>query len=427
MRFEKRNLKKSAYYSFLYWDPKTKKRIRLKKSEVPSDIDSDFKAEAFCKVKEAELQAYSLKAKRDLEWKKKFYDFESLLEIYCKQRKKDAPNSWETDVYYLEQYVFNFFLTKKSSNNLNSWELHFEDLREWLEHEAELVKQKRANSTLAYATKNACIKSLNRFLSTMVRQNKMKGPAPKCQLFPKHQLNRKGIEAYIEVSESRLVFQKIKEADVEVADFYWVILHTGLRLNEALGLAASHIFKGAPKDLNLSKMLSRYKINPIVHVILDSQPKGRNSVRDSDGMVERKPLKHRRKIEPKNNRIVPVTDEKAAQILAARFNEQAKLIKDKAYGECRSNYLLFENLDKNRVASRIRKAYEQLSLKPKSPHDCRHTYCTELVALTEGHHFLAKHVLGHADIQTTENYLHLWEAIQQKLVQDQQIEETIDL
>jgi hypothetical protein len=78
----------------------------LRKSEIPADIDSDVKAEEFCKTKEAELQAFSLKAKRELEWKRKFYDFEQWLELYAKRRKTEAPNYWETDVYYLEQYVF---------------------------------------------------------------------------------------------------------------------------------------------------------------------------------------------------------------------------------------------------------------------------------------------------------------------------------
>lgn len=279
MRFEKRKTRKNeVYYSFLYWDPKSKKRIRLRRSEVPADIDCDSKAEEFCRTKEAELQSISLKVKRELEWKRKYYDFEQLLELYAKRRKTEAPNSWETDVYYLEQYVFTFFLTIKKTNNLNVWELHFEDLRDWLEKEAELVKQKGKNTKLAYATKNACIKALNRFLATMVRQQKMKGPATKCQMFPKHQLNRKGIESYINGNEANSIFEKLVELDNEVADFFWILLHTGLRLNEALGLAASHVFKGSPKEANLQKMLERYGIKSAVHIVLDSQPKNKEGI-----------------------------------------------------------------------------------------------------------------------------------------------------
>lgn len=428
MRFEKRKTKDNQeYYSFLYWDPKTKKRMRLRKSEVPADIKTDLEAEEFCRLKEAELQNFSLKVKRDLEWKKKFYDFEQLLELYSRRRKSEAPNSWQTDTYYLEQYVFTFFLSIKKTNNLHSWEGYFEDLRDWLEKDAELIKQKGKNVRLAYATKNACIKALNRFLVTMVRQQKMKGPAPRCSMFPKHQLNRKGIESYIDADEANRVFDKLTETDQEVADFFWILMNTGLRLNEGLGLAASHVFKGAPQEVNIKKMLERYSLKSIIHIVLDSQPVDEESIRLKDGSVPRKPMKHRRRIEPKNNRIIPVTDKRAAKIIADRFNLQAALIKKKDFGEDRGNYLLFDGLNKNRVANRLRKVYEQLGLPAKSPHDCRHTYCTDLVAATEGHHFLAKYILGHSDIATTENYLHLWEVIQQKMRQEQQIDDSIDL
>lgn len=243
----------------------------------------------------------------------------------------------------------------------------------------------------------------------------MKGPAPRCTMLAKHLLNRKGIETYISTAEFNNVYNKLLTIDKDVADFYLVLANTGLRLNECLGLAASHIFKGAPTEANLVKMLQRFNLTSVVHIILDSQPSSSTEVRDKDKKVLRKPLKHRKKIEPKNNRIIPVSDMAAAKILADRFNAQAANIKNKLYGDNRSQYLLFEGLHKNRVSSKLRKAYESLGLPPKSPHDCRHTYCTNLIAQTEGHHFLAKYVLGHTDIATTENYLHLWAVIQQKI------------
>ena len=428
MRWEKRTINGGAvYYSFIYWDNRSKKRIRLKKSEVPAGIDTDQKAEDFCRRKEAELTVLSMKAKRQLEWKQRYYDFAELLEIYQIKRKSEAPNSWQTDIYYLEQYVFRYLLEIAKSNNLNDWENHLENLRDWLERDANLIKQKRQTLKLSYSTKNACIKSLNRFFQTMVRLQKMKGPAPKCSMFPKHQLNKKGIEAYIPENEFTIVHAKLKELDSNVADFYLVLINTGLRLNEALGLALSHIFKGIPTESNLRKMLSKFNIDSHVHIILDSQPVDSIYIKDDAGVVKRKPLKHRKRIEPRNNRIIPVSSITASKILASRFNLQSINYKNKTNGQDRSNYLLFDGLNKNKVSTTIRMAYSLLNLSAKSPHDCRHTYCTNLIAQTEGHHFLAKYVLGHTDITTTENYLHLWAVIQQKLTQDQQIEDTIEL
>lgn len=429
MRYEKKIYKKTGavVYSFLYWCPKTKKRIRLRRSEIPADITTDDQAREFVKIKEAELKAFSLKVKREILWKSQFYDFDNLLELYAKKRKTEAPNSWKTDVYYLEQYVFTFFLTIKRSNNLNNWDLHFEELRDWLENDAELLKTKSDRNRLAYATKNACIKSLNRFLDTMARSQRMKSPAPRCRVFPKHKINWKGIESYLYPEEIDFVFGALSEVDTECAEFFWVLCHTGLRLNEGVGLALSHIFKGEPKEKNISKMLKRFEIKSFLHVVLDSQPANTSEVRDKDGIVKRKPLKHRRKIEPRSNRLIPVSDKRTAEILVRRFNEQAKKFKVGDYGEDKGNYLLFSDMDKNRISNKLRKVYSHSSYSQKSPHDCRHTYCTNMVSQTEGHNFLAKYVLGHADSKTTENYLHLWELIQQKVLQEEQVQDSLDL
>lgn len=429
MRFEKKISKKSGLpvYSFLYWCPKTKKRIRLRRSEIPNSIQTDDQAREFARIKEAELKAFSLKVKRELEWKNHFFDFDQLLELYAKKRKSEAPNSWKTDVYYLEQYVFNFFLSIKRSNNLNNWELHFEELREWLENDAELLKTKVDRVKLAYATKNACIKALNRFLDTMARNQKMKAPAPRCRVFPKHKINWKGIESYLYPEEIEHVFANLKVIDLECAEFFWVLCHTGLRLNEGVGLALSHIYKGEPKEQNLRKMLKRFAIKSFLHIVLDSQPANSDEVRSKDGSVKRKPLKHRRRIEPKSNRLIPVSDGRTAEILVKRFNQQAAKFKMKVYGDDKSNYLLFEDMNKNRISNKLRKVYQSSNFTSKSPHDCRHTYCTNMVSQTEGHNFLAKYVLGHADAKTTENYLHLWELIQQRVIQDEQVEDELNL
>ncbi|MBK7962489.1 MAG: hypothetical protein IPK04_15650 [Bdellovibrionales bacterium] len=120
-----------------------------------------------------------------------------------------------------------------------------------------LIKRKKlGNLDLHMRLKNACIKSLNRFLDTMVRQQQMKGPAPRCKVFPKHLINRKGIESYLPVEETNAIFERLKVIDIDCAEFFWVLCHTGLRLNEGVGLALSHIFKGEPKEPNLKKCSS---------------------------------------------------------------------------------------------------------------------------------------------------------------------------
>lgn len=209
-------------------------------------------------------------------------------------------------------------------------------------------------------------------------------------------INRKGIESYIPEDEMTAVYRALERIDQECAEFFWVLCHTGLRLNEGVGLALYQVFKGGPKEKTLRKMLERFEIKSYLHLILDSQPIHGVAVRGKDGCVKRKPLKHRKRIEPKGSRLIPINDKRTTEILIKRFNRQVKLYKERAYGDDKGNYLLFDSMDKNRISNKMRKVYQQLALKAKSPHDCRHTFCTNMVAQTEGHTFLAKYVLGHS-------------------------------
>src|SRR4051794_34092737 len=116
-----------SYYSFVQWDPKQRRNIRLRRSEVPANVATDAQADAFCKVREAETEAAKFRIERKLSWQKTFYNFEDLLEIFEIELKRRAPNSWRGPLYYFRQYALDFFLNEKQSNNINNWPLYFEE------------------------------------------------------------------------------------------------------------------------------------------------------------------------------------------------------------------------------------------------------------------------------------------------------------
>jgi hypothetical protein len=151
------------YRSFLYYDAKLKKNVRLRKTEIPSDIVTDEQANAFCSLKSAEHETARLRIQRKLEWRTKFYDFNELMGIFTVEIKKMAPNSWENNIYFLEQYALPFFLQNKQCNNLNNWHIYYDEFRDWLET-ARTVKGDRP---LAYSTKNHVISALNTFMVIM--------------------------------------------------------------------------------------------------------------------------------------------------------------------------------------------------------------------------------------------------------------------
>lgn len=411
--------KRSGKYSFIYYDHKLKKNVRLPQEEVPKGIDCDEKAAEFCRRKMSENDAAKVRIQRQQEWRSQFFDFKALLELYEADRKRNCPNSWQGDVFYLSHYALPFFLQTKSCNNLSNWPLFYEEFRELL-LVVEPFKRKTATKTLAYASKNLIIKSLNTFMSLMVRKNKV-GSVPKCKYFEREFLYSKGVESVIPDREAKIIYDKLKETDELSADAFHVCLNTGMRENELFGLPLSSIFSGEPTDDTLKKSLKMYGMACIGYIVLDSQPK-LAKIRDLDGMVPRKPLKSKKKIEPKSNRVIPITDKLTFNILVKRWKEQQVLYAKKVYGKNQRDYLLFDGLTKNHYYSALIRAIKKSKLPHHSPHDTRHTFATNFAKATFGNTSLCRIVLGQVKQEVTDRYIHLYDEIQRNLRVDEQLD-----
>lgn len=120
----------NTYFSFNYVD-ENGKRIRLKKSEHPH-FETYEEALTWAKSQDAYRTARKARLERKLAWKKKHYQFADLSQGYLKWQKEKAPNSYESSLYMLEQYVFAFFLNVKQASNVNDWHLSFREFVDWL-------------------------------------------------------------------------------------------------------------------------------------------------------------------------------------------------------------------------------------------------------------------------------------------------------
>lgn len=415
--------KRGNGYSFYFYDCVLKKNVRLKKNEIPSDIATDEQAVEFCRNKEASLDATKLRILRRIEWKKKFHNFNELVEIYHKDRVLKAPNSWKQSLFYLEHYVVTFFLHEKQCNNLNNWPVHYEAFRDWLMGVKPLkVKSKKA--LLAVATMNHCIKVLNTFLETMARKGKME-ECRKCKAFPKSMLNIKGAEAVIPPDVSEAQHRQLEEINTTAADMYFVSLHTGLRLNELLGLSLGNVFSGEPKVDLLKKAFAQFSIETYGYIVLESQPAD-PKIRDGNNRVPRKPLKGKKKIAPENNRTIPITDKRAFNILVKCWKTQQGNYQNALYGDNKKDYLLFDGMNKNIYSSLLRRSAEMARVKHHPPHNARHTYSTNFVGTVFGNFTLCQMVLGHASIEITKRYVHIHEQIQRELMSSQQVEQGME-
>lgn len=399
-----------VYFSFAFHDPVLGRNVRLRRTEVPFGIETEEQADQFCRLKEAEHEAARLRIQRKLEWRNKFYDFSKLLEQFTVEIKKMAPNSWENSLYYLEHYAFPFFLGEKQCNNLNNWSAFYEEFIEWLLN----CKTSKGDRPIAYSTRNHVISSLNSFMVVMKRKGQV-AAIEKCQKFPTHLLKTRTAEDVLSGHEAEAVHEKLTEISKDSADFFWVLLHSGMRLSEGRGLSFDDIYEGEVTHEVLKKLLKQRELNSFGYISLWSQLAEGNEPRDGHKVL-RKPLKGRRKIDPSSGRTIPILDKRAFNILVSRFNECSKQHSKKVFGDDPRDYLLFDGLTKGAFASHLKRAYEALGDKyrPKSAHCLRHTFATELAGMALGDTTLCKNVLGHKDEETTQRYVHLFEQINQK-------------
>lgn len=77
--------------------------------------------------------------------------------------------------------------------------------------------------------------------------------------------------------------------------------------------------------------------------------------------VPRKPLKGRKKINEKNSRIIPITDEIVWDDLVLRAKTQFTNWKSGIYGSNNEDYLLFDGINKTTNYTRLKIAYDQLN------------------------------------------------------------------
>lgn len=412
MYWQKRTTNKDiTYYSFIQWDPVTKKNIRLKQADVPANITSDKQADEFCRLREAETQSVQARLQQKLEWKNKFYNFGELFKIFKVEAMKRAPNSYVSLLYYLEQYGFDFFLNHKQCKNLNLWHLYYDDFRDWL-MTTKTVKSTKNNNTLSYNSQNNIIGGVNLFLEIMYRKGKC-AQAPKCPKHPKHLLKFRDASDVIDAAEAVIIMEELKRLDrTELSsDFFLFLLNSGLRLGEGLSISLSDFYPGTPENKIIKGALERHKLETFGYLSLESQLEDATQARDFNGNVPRKALKGRKRIDARSSRIIPILDKTTYNALIRRFNNQCDLYTKHKYGTDRSNYLLFDGLGKNRFSRLLREAYEKTTFKSKTPHCCRHTYATQLAGTSNADTMLCRLILGHKDEDTTLGYVHLFEQI----------------
>jgi integrase len=406
MKYEKRTQKNgSSYYSFVHYDSKTDKRLRLTKEEVRKRFGKDILTQAEAKeclvLLEAQYESEKVRIQRRLSWEAEYYNFTGLLESYAKAQKKKAPNSWENNVFYIKH----FFLTKKKLNNVELWEDSFEEFKDWLEKDAKLV---RGKGIISFSSKNHAIKSLNTFMK-LLHSQKLVTRLTRCDAFAEHLQNARTIDDVVHPKEVESVYKMLIEQGHKMeASFFRYLYFSGMRFSEGIGISLADLFQGElPENQLMAKKIKMHKIKYHGYIVADSQ---------IDNKGKRWPFKGKKEISEKHSRTIPIVD----KILWNELVELASGEYERLGSGNKKDAFLFRGIDATTSSRRLEAAFQSCKLKYRTWHCLRHSRATWLIGET-GDEILAKAWLGHSSQRVFERYNHMY----QSLVREAKAKDTV--
>lgn len=384
-----------------YWDGGKHKTVPV--SEHPEFLTSE-QAEEFCKQQNAKADAdrhleKHAKGMDALAFKKKYADFDKEVSHFLEWYADEAPNSWEACRSWLQNYVIPYFVGKKL-NNPNLWHTEFEKFRRYLEKDATLMRSKKK---LSYSSMGHIVKALNSYLKYLGLHQKMDAVTSnlKCRGFKRSKSNRRGKADLIQPEE----YEVLKHALSTSAQFFIVLMNSGMRIHELYSLPFSNVFKG-DKDLDDTLKMPFKQLGQKIfgYIRLESQMKAKFAYRViKTGTIPRKPLKSKPKIGSEFNRVIPIVDEETWDILVENRRRAMKEWEGRIYLSSNvDDYLLF-NVDISEIRRDMRKVTK------KTPHSCRHSYVTNTVRAFRGVNYgpeLIKAITGHSSVEF-ERYVHL--------------------
>lgn len=420
MRFEKRTDSKGySYYSFVYYDSHTKKRIRYSKIEIQQRFGKDIitKSEAIrcLKLLEAEVDSETQRRKNILKWQKEYYSFNALLNDFIDLQKRDAPRSWKNSQHYMQYYVLVYFLEVAQCNNILVWYKHYDNFKLWLQKDARLLSD--PDQSIATSSANHCIKALNKFMEDLWQKDiitKFKKLKP----FPDFLLKEKDVSNIIPAHEFNSVSKYLASTgNSEESEFLELLYETGMRFAEGLGVSLADIYpKQAEIDGDIGLWLQRHNIKYQAFIVLQSQLDYRNI--EEKGQHHRVPLKMKKKIGGKHGtRIIPITTISLWEKILKRLQKQENLWKTSQGSKTKKeNFLLFDvdRLTKSSSRLALIDAYEKCGFEYKTPHDCRHTRGTFLYSQTQSKE-LCKLWMGHVSDKVFTKYIHTYETMEREI------------
>lgn len=358
------------------------------------------------KIFEAKYDTLVKEREQRESWHDQYHNFEALLEVYIEKTMERSPRSWESKTAYFRFYVLPFFLNECRATKLEEWRLHFGAFRKFLKN----TNQVRAkNKKLSLNSQNHCITELNNFLHIMANDTPPKcDPQPKCPPFQdKTDASLKGIEEVFTEEEIDKLFHFLDSKNKDASGLFLLLVRTGMRIQEALGLGVNNILKSKIPHKQLDDMLSSIDLgNYSIHIFFSRQLDNKSLIHD-DEEARFAPLKSKPVIHERYMRYCPVWDNKLENILVEKMRSLKIDWQEKKYGDDKDQYLMFgRSITQSMLYNLFNDFYSSYKeYSRKTPHDCRHTASTYF-ATHDITGVLGKIILGQTE-KTQKRYNHL--------------------
>lgn len=321
------------------------------------------------------------------------------VEAYSRFRIEQNPRSARQDLSVLKCFALPFFVSVMREPNPNNWGEFGEELLEWLKDKAKT----RRGEPLAVSTANKVVNALNHFMKWMRKKKIIEYKNYRMfEAFDQRKQNRRGVNDLVSPEVFQRVHKALLSVDQLYADLWLTQRHTGLRINELLGLAVNWLSEECPDYLR--EEFEPRGLTVYGSLYLESQP-ARPYIKRVNGIIERAPLKWRKEIGLDYSRTIPILDEGVWQMLVQRYQIQKTHWEAQSYGPIKESYLLFDGAQRNKYLEAIHYAYMGLGLESAGSHVLRHTLSTEWSQLKISSK-TAEIVLGHKT-SAHERYVHL--------------------
>ncbi len=400
---------------FTRYNPLKGRTEKVHLAAVPRHIlnsTNDDEIQQWCNTEAAKIAAKSARIKERLAWKDKYHDFTQLLEEFTDSQKIRAKNSWETDVHYLEHYVFHFFLEIRKSNNIAEWHYLAEDFKIWLSK----TKPYHANKeSLALNTQNRAINAFNKFMKLMRRKGRIEFPVH-LEVHKESQADLVTTDDLYTNAEIERVYEDLLKHRPSSAYLFYILAKTGMRENEGLGLCMKFVNKGRLEgSLRLDQMhktLVNFGLGEYEgYIVLESQPELARLRAVNSTQVPRAPLKSKPVIDPKFFRFIPIWDARAWQIIRELYNIALEDFDKKKFGVDEADYIFFDGISANILYNDLKRSCERVGIRFRSPHCLRHTFLTDFYDKTNEDLLLADRVAGHSTLKMIRRYSHVREQL----------------